>query len=624
MRINKLMLAASAATFSLFSCINNDYDLSDIDTTVGVNANVTIPVQMDEITLHSVLDLEEGSQIKEFNDEYAVIEDGTFESDKINIPSFVIKKPVVESIDDEIHPTFHYKDEVAGNWELNGSIPADERLLSFDLSETGRTDIHFSTDDVDESLVRIDAINFCAENTGDEKPVKLKIVLNFLGIEQFVGGFSVENLKLQLPKRLQFTNLTDGAKYDANTGELEYPSHLESEGNRKEITLDLVGIIDSVKEEDGPKILVLKKNEETGKQEFTFTSVCRVIEGSAVVYGKNLEDHVSLSDLENIQSINYKCDITFNGDIDVKGFSGQIQYEVEGINVDPVSMKDIPDVLDQTGTNIALHNPQIYIQLNNPLYKDYNVDATTSLELVSHREGEQDSIFRSSKITVNATENKFCLSPTDPGEGSYYNNSNDSGNDLIEINFEGSTYVDFANLGNVLSGNKLPESIDINVVDPKIPLQTVKNFRLGEDIDPVKGTYVFYAPLALTDESKIVYTDTIDGWNDEDVDAIIINELTLNADVKSDVPLELNLEAFPIDKEGEKIDNVKGTAEIPANADNEPIIVKIEGKIEHLDGIILKATVNVAGGNAKSLKPGQHIGLTNLKVKVSGSYIKEL
>lgn len=618
MRINKLMLAASAATFSLFSCINNDYDLSDIDTTVGVNANVTIPVQMDEITLHSVLDLEEGSQIKEFNGEYAVIEDGTFESDKINIPSFVIKKPVVESIDNRIDAEYHYNfDGVVGDLGVSG-IPDEKKLLSFDLSKTGETDIHFSAADVDKSLVSIDAIDFRTEKVGY---VELKIVLNFLGIEQSVKGFSVENLKLQLPKGLQFTNLKDGAKYDASSGILEYPSHLESERNRKEIILDLVGIDNVEDKETLERTLVLKKDKE-GKQEFIFTSTCRVIGGSAVVYGKNLNDNVSLSDLGNIQSIDYKCDITFNGDIDVEDFSGQIQYEVEGINVDPVSMKDIPDVLDQTGTNIALHNPQIYIQLNNPLYDDYKVYATTGLELVPHHKGEQKAnVFPSSEIKVDAITNQFCLSPEKPTK---YYNSNDVGKDLIPIDFKDAEWNVFANLGNVLSGDKLPESIDINVVDPKIPVQTVKNFRLGEDIDPVKGTYVFYAPLALTDKSQIAYTDTIDGWNDEDVDAIIINELTLNADVKSDVPLKLYLEAFPIDKEGEKIDNVKGTAEIPANADNEPITVKVEGKIEHLDGIILKATVNVADNNTVSLKPGQHVGLTNLKVKVSGSYIKEL
>ncbi|MCD8236479.1 MAG: hypothetical protein LUD00_07455 [Prevotellaceae bacterium] len=263
-----------------------------------------------------------------------------------------------------------------------------------------------------------------------------------------------------------------------------------------------------------------------------------------------------------------------------------------------------------------------YIEFNNPLYKDYRVHATTGLELTPHHKGEQKAeVFSSSEIKVNASINKFCLSPVKPK--TYYN-SNGVGNGLIQIDFKNATQIEFANLGNVLKGDKLPESIDINAVDPKIPVQHVDNFRLGEEIEPVKGTYVFYAPLALTNDSHIAYTDTIDGWNDEDVDAIVIRELILNADVNSDIPLGLNLEAFPIDKEGKKMEGVKGTALIPANANNEPITVKVEGEIEHLDGIILKATVNVSNNDKVSLKPGQHIGLTNLKVKVSGSYIKEL
>lgn len=346
------MLAASAATFSLFSCINNDYDLSDIDTTVGVNANVTIPVQMDDITLHSVLDLEEGSQIKDFNGEYAVIEDGTFESDKIDIPSFVIKKPVVEPINDVINVKKHYDFEGAtGNWEdLKGELD-NVPLFSFDLSGTGETNIHFSTNDVDESIVSIDEISV-GTKTADS--VILTLVLRFKGIERYVKNFSVEGLTLQLPKGLQLKLDNDG-EYDATTGTLEYKKHpLMSEGNKKEIHLELSGI------KNIENILNLTTNAATGKQSFIFTGICKVIAGAAVVYGKNLNSNVSLSDLANIQKVDYNCTVAFNGDIDGKDFTGNIQYELEGIDIDPVSMKDIPDVLNQAGTTIALYNPQIY------------------------------------------------------------------------------------------------------------------------------------------------------------------------------------------------------------------------------------------------------------------------
>jgi hypothetical protein len=74
----KSMLLSMAMTCSLFSCVNGDYDLSDVDTTVGVKINdLTIPLNLDEVTLKSVLELEDDSQIKEVNGEYAVIEVGS-------------------------------------------------------------------------------------------------------------------------------------------------------------------------------------------------------------------------------------------------------------------------------------------------------------------------------------------------------------------------------------------------------------------------------------------------------------------------------------------------------------------------------------------------------------------
>lgn len=328
------MPVAFAVTFSLFSCINNDYDLSDIDTTVGVNANITIPVQMDEITLHSMLDLDEGSQIKDFNGEYAVIEDGTFESEKINIPSFVINEPVVEPIENVIDATIYY-DDLTG---IIGEIPAETCVFSFDLSTTGSTNVHFETDKVDESIVSIDNIDF---QTKTADFVELKMTLKFSGLEKFANGFEIESLKIQLPKGLQFINLRENAEYDAKTGMLVYPLNLSSANNVKEIVLDLVGI------DNEDEVIVLDKNDETGEQEFSFSSECGVKEGIVKIYGKNLKEGFDLSMLETVKSIDYHCNVNFNGDIDVESFSGQIQYEVDGIDVDPVSMKDIPDVLNR-------------------------------------------------------------------------------------------------------------------------------------------------------------------------------------------------------------------------------------------------------------------------------------
>ena len=56
---------------------------------------------------------------------------------------------------------------------------------------------------------------------------------------------------------------------------------------------------------------------------------------------------------------------------------------------------------------------------------------------------------------------------------------------------------------------------------------------------------------------------------------------------------------------------------------SEPIEISVEGDIRHLDGIQLEATLLGTDGNSP-LKPTQTIQLKNMKIKVSGSYEKEL
>jgi hypothetical protein len=357
--------------------------------------------------------------------------------------------------------------------------------------------------------------------------------------------------------------------------------------------------------------------------------------GTLSIYARNLKDNININDLLALKKVSYECGLTFpDGNIKITTFTGDIQYEVDGINVDPVSMKDIPDLLSQSGTDVKLVNPQIYVELNNPVYEKYGVFATTSLELVPNPNTTDDQF--KVDVKVDAPMNQFCMSPNKPDN--YYKNQ---GNGLLDVDFTNAEYLPFTNLGNILSGDGLPESIDINVVDPKIPAQHVKGFELGQKLGAVKGTYVFYAPLALAEGSKIKYTDTFDEWNDADIDAIEISKVKVNADMDSDIPFELEVKAYPIDKAGNKImDNgkvVEGKAYmidangkpmdvIPAKA-NGPIVIEIEGTVRHLDGIILDAEIHgkdavTSQGNA--LKPGQHIKLNNLRMQISGEYVKEL
>lgn len=604
---NKFFIAASAVTFSLFSCTDNDYDLSDIDTTVGVNANLIVPMNMDKITLKSILDIEEGSQVKEINGNYAVVEDGTFESDKISIPSFRITKPHITPINNTIPVTLS---DIPDN--IGMTIPADLLLFTFEMGDgTSESTLNLDAKDIDKSIMEVSEVKV---KSGSNNYVNLNIDITFPTLRNIAKSLELDNIKLQLPKGLIFA---ESMKYDKATGVLTYPynNNYNAATGKISIALKIAGIDYKAA---GVEMVV---NSATGQQDMPYSCQCKVLSGNVKIYGKNLKDNISASDIKHINEIKYTGDMAFSSDIDADNFSGKIQYAVDGINVDPINLEDIPDVLNQTGTNIELANPQIYLQLNNPLYADYNLFATTNLELAANRTGEAPKQFLSPEIKIDATDNKFCLSPSKPD--TYYNGSN-MGGDNVTVDFSDSQWLNFSTLGQLLSGEKLPETINVNVVDPKIPVQEVTAFKLGQDISPVTGTYVFYAPLTLTENSRIAYIDTIDGWNDEDVDAITISSITIDALADSDIPLGIDMEIYPIDTKGNKIAGVKGTASIPANAKNEPITVKIEGEVKHLDGIIINAKASVANGNTETLKPNQHITLSNVKARVAGNYTKEL
>ena len=615
MKSLKGLLLLMAMTFSSLSCVNNDYDLSDVDTTVSMKVdNLTIPLNLDEVTLKSVLDLDDESQIKEVNGEYAIIENGEFSSDKVELPSFTIEVPAIAPIQEQLSPEIHFSLEdlmVNGGTPFNATaldnvtIPDEWKIVSFDI-ENAETEFDVKAD-VDASIVRIDKVGVVTN---------IRIYFNFDGIENMVNTFELENLIIQLPKGLKAT-ASDGGIYDKETGQL-YFEKLKSEKDL-EVTVN-VAITEINAEPAGATL-------ENGK--FTFSNTLSVT-GTVVVYGHNLKKDIKVTDLLNIGNIDYQCNVTFpEGNIKVETFTGDIQYLVEGIDIDAVSLDDIPDFLNQEGTDIKLVNPQIYLELNNPIYEKYKVYATAGLEFIPYPNatGEEYKV----EVMIDEPINQFCMSPSQPE--TYYKNEDDN---LLSVDFTHAEYVPFTNLGNILSGDSIPESIAINVVDPQIPIQHVEDFALGQELGAINGTYVFYAPLALAEGSIIKYSEIFDGWNDDDIDDIEISQLRIDANISSDIPFELSIKAYPIDKNGNRItDNGKevvgkaymeGSTMIPADAHG-AIVIEMDGVVRHLDGIILDAEIHgqdVPGSVGNALRPGHHIKLDNLKIKVSGEYTSEL
>ena len=285
-KVFKSMLLSTAMACSLFSCVNDDYDLSDVDTTVGMEIHdLTIPLKLDEVTLKSVLELEDDSQIKVLNGEYVVIEDGTFSSKRIELPSFTIEVPAIDPIEDELSPNLHLDDLIPEDFDPsflplldNITIPDDNKVVSFELENASTT---FDVEaDVDASIIGVDKV---------DTEATIRIFFNFDGVENLVSSFELENLIIQLPKGLK-AHTTEGGIYDSTTGELRFEKLASNERLEVMVEVDITEI------QAKPAGATL----ENGK--FTFSNELSVT-GTVVVYGHNLKKDVKIGNLLNIGNI---------------------------------------------------------------------------------------------------------------------------------------------------------------------------------------------------------------------------------------------------------------------------------------------------------------------------------
>lgn len=95
--LSRLSLTAVAvASMPLTACIDDNYDLSDIDTTAEIKVNnLVVPVNLDEITLSNVFDLDDESVVKEVDGIYAVLVDGEFKSEDLKVNPVSLARPFI-------------------------------------------------------------------------------------------------------------------------------------------------------------------------------------------------------------------------------------------------------------------------------------------------------------------------------------------------------------------------------------------------------------------------------------------------------------------------------------------------------------------------------------------------
>ncbi len=642
-----LLLASLATAMFTVSCVDDNYDLSDIDGTVGINVNeLTIPLEVDSVALNQIIEIEPGDEIEEIVDAngnkiYAITERGTFESDGISVAEFVTEKPVIDKIQGELW----LEPSAAGAntrserliTDLSPLSTADDikefvkAIVEYEMSPQS-TAINVAPAKVDEAIVSVQHLGLSGAYTvglkfdTEDKVATLLKKLN-LGTEYL----RILNLRLTMPTGLiaNFTlNDKDVTEYYAvETGILDLSTiEIIAPKGEVEVNIDLLGIDFSRVGDD------IKFENNT----FSLNGRASVASGRLVVGVDLFKDPTTLTPVELAQlglalagieeecpkSILYRCTPDLSA-LSINEFTGEVKYDIDNLNIDPVSITNLPDFLNDDRTNIVLANPQVYLSLNNPLVAaGYNLDAVAGLAVTAERPGNNMTgpftlDATNPELHINKASNVFCLAPAKPA------------NMLAE--FAGAQFYGFKSLANILSGNGVPTMLHIDVLNPHVPTQTVENFRLPQTFSAVDGEYYLYAPLALGANSEIIYTETLDEWYDETLEKLTINKLKVKATVDSDIPLSAYVTIKPIGRGGQVLTDaagkeIEGKAILEAAKEGQAFEVvlgeTVDMQISGLDGIIIEAHLNA--GDGSPISPNQKLDITNLKVTVSGQYIDEM
>lgn len=567
------------------SCIDKNYDLSDIDTTSQLKVkDLVVPLNIDVITLGDIFNVKENDDIQEVslngNKFYAIHKKGAFHSDKFVIPSFT--SPAPNLLPDIINYHTGITSQTIGN------------RLTLPMAQPIENDLIYKAEGIDGSIVTLDDIY--------TDRLTFTILFNALNLPSGINA-SLNEISIVLPKGLTLDSSDIDFIYNSSTGRLSIKSLPLVNGEaRLSISVNTVNL-----PANGCRI---------SNQSFTFSS-CLNIERANLIVEPVSSNETIPSDIR-LQASYILSDMV------VRALTGDIEYYFDGngIAIPSIDLSVLPDFIAGTGTNLILANPQVYLSVNNPLTA-LGLDWTSGFQVTAVRNAQPSKSYGLDYGHIGVEHSKPL------GERYNYRLSPDLEKDqiLIPTGYENPEHVMFSGLREVLSGEGLPDQLDLKFVDPKIFRQHIDKLLLDTEFPALEGNWELIAPLALTNlddnRSQIIYSKTDKGWHDTRLYDMTIETLELTMKVDNDLPLEATLNGYPIDITGQQIGNVSiEGAVVPANAKDQEVKLYITGEVKKLDGITF--TAFVYPDSDKPLSSSQTLRLKEIKAKVSGYYIKKL
>jgi hypothetical protein len=564
--------------FALTGCSNKDFDLSNIDGTVGFGGDsLSLPGNnsTENIKLDDVLKLDNSDCVK-------ILDNGNYTFTKSDDNVSPAHPEIAQvNVSQNNHSSIPYYIFGANNAKrhnviqketsttYSGSFGGD--ILAFDYHYTGVPSEILALDEVNANSKYVITVSFSAEiknnistfktlGVGFPKFLKISSV-TCNGVSVPVTDNTISMSNISTADNLSLVVQTSGLDFNASSST---GSTLSFSGTDRKI--DVLGIIN--------------------------------ISGSFDV------DILKLASIDkNACVINSDLDMS---DFIITGATGKFSPSISFNNIGSVTLNNIPDFLSDKDVNIDLYNPQIELTL------------TSDLPVTGLVTGSLVSKYDNGKADVSVSIPQFSVKPNGTTKICICKNSTGiTGYDQV---------VTVSNLSDIIK--VIPKSITFNA-DAMADASVTSTIELGKQYT-VQPSYSMNAPLSFSDDASIVYRDTLDDWNDDVKDLQLTDGgyVRMTTSAVNQVPVYLTLSGYGIDVNGNEISSselfIKVDRTIDASSDGvttktTPLTITItpinSSVFKKLDGIVIKAVG--AASNGVSPVSGVTINAYNQTLKLS-------
>ena len=578
-------------------CTDNDFDLSKIDTTIGIGSDgLTLPTNSTEnIMLDDFLELNNSDLVSiAKNGDYMFHKEG----DDCTPAHPNIDKVVVTS--QGINNNFKVAVTVPPSALLSGR-KLSKRAKKIDLIKAGGKVAEFEY--VGNAPKEIEELT----SAGVSAPVTIRVNLSN-DLKSFVPKF--KELTLQIPSymHLNITSCSPNSySYDTKTGK---------------ITLKDVNTASDIVIKGKVTTLDFKATPTTNNK-LTFVAN-KKNEGKVNMKGE-IETSISFDEINaNVTSITsdlHLSAVMSMDDITITSAKGKFNPDIDLGNLGNIKINNVPDFLTGDEVNVNLHNPIIELEISSDIAVTGKVSGTI---VATFDNGKPNCSVDIPKMTIKPNANtRICICKHKEGvDATQYD-------EVVEV----------PNLSDIFA--TIPKTIKF---DADASADATKEAEVElEHQYTITPKYNITAPLAFDAGANISYTDSFDGWNEdiEDCEFAEGTYIELTADIENKLPAYLDVNADAIDVDGNKMSQdlieVKVSNSIAASTDGvqaktTPIIItlreKKSGMLKKVDGLEYNIKLAAGKGNdaivGKTINAYYHtITAKNIKVKLVGKIIAD-